>query len=305
MRFGDGNVLRVSVTVNALTGLEQTHNNYFDIPWVRQKSIESLRLDGHDSALHRVPSHGKFTIDFFAKLLPAKELVVTFHGANMARHSYPRFERVQSFRDEAPALLAFADPTLGYKKGLLLTWYLGGPGWDPALEMVEIVRRAMAVCGATHVLFVGGSGGGHPALRLSTMMDESTAFVQSPTTEIESSIPRTVEQYFTTVWPGRDRRQVIASDPARFSIPALYSTCHPQNTVYYLQNLNDPTFIKEHYRPLKNVYLDAGAPCGTSADGSKQFVLYDSELERHGPPTRNEFNHHLQQARKLPRPVSR
>lgn len=289
----------MSVTTNTLTGLEQTHNHYFDVPWVRQKSLEGLRLDGHDSALHRVPSHGKFTIDFFAKLLPADELVVTFHGANMARHSYPRFERIQSFRDDAPALLAFADPTLAYKKGLLLTWYIGGPGWDPALEMVEIVKRAMTECGAKHVLFVGGSGGGHAALRLSARMDDSTAFVQSPTTDIENSIPGTVEQYFRSVWPGREGRSVIESDPTRFSMPALYRATHPQNYVYYLQNLNDPSFIKEHYRPLKDVYLHAGIACGGSTDGRKQFVLYDSELERHGPPTPREFNYHLHQARSL------
>lgn len=291
----------VSVTTNELTGLEQTHNSYFDVPWVRQRNMDSLRLDGHEIALHRVPSHGAFTIDFYAKLKPASELVVTFHGANMVRHSYPRFERIQSFKDDAPALLAFADPTLLYKKGLLLTWYVGGPGWDPAQEMVEIIRNAMAVSGAKHVLFVGGSGGGHPALRLSAMLNESTAFVQSPTTDIEKSIPGTVEQYFKTVWPGRDRRDVVAGDPMRFSMPALYDSRRPGNCVYYLQNLNDPTFIKEHYRPLKSVYLDRSAPSGSSSDGSKKFVLYDSELERHGPPTPVEFSHHLQEARFLRR----
>ncbi len=217
----------------------------------------------------------------------------------MARHSYPRFERIQSLRGDSPGLLAFADPTLLYKKGLLLTWYVGGPGWDPAQEMAEIVRQAMAVCGATHVLFVGGSGGGHAALRLSAMMENSTAFVQSPTTDIEKSIAGTVDQYFRTVWPGRERRHVIESHATRFSIPALYSATHPRNNVYYLQNLNDPTFIREHYRPLKNVYLDGVAASGTSADGSKDFVLYDSELERHGPPTPNEFNYHLKLAREL------
>lgn len=289
----------MSVTTNALTGLEETHNSYFDIPWVRQKNLDNLRLDGHDTALHKVPSHATFTIDFYARLLPATELIVTFHGANMVRHSYPRFERIQSFKDDAPALLAFADPTLQYKKGLLLTWYVGGPGWDPAYEIVQIIRQAMAECGAKHVLFVGGSGGGHPALRLSAMMNESTAFVQSPTTVIENSIPGTVEQYFQTIWPGHDRRSVIDGDPTRFSMPALYAVRHPGNAVYYLQNLNDPTFIKEHYRPLKNVYLDRDAPSGTSPDGSKKFVLFDSELERHGPPTPGEFNLHLQLARSL------
>ncbi|MGG5175432.1 hypothetical protein ACQQCD_10525 [Pseudarthrobacter sp. J1763] len=170
---------------------------------------------------------------------------------------------------------------------LAISWFLGGPEWD-ALDPIELViKEAMTVSGANRVIFVGGSGGGFAALRASIRFPGSLAYVQSPQTVVTRYLPAAVEAYFGSVW-GQNKTDVAMSSPQRFDLASLYRVNAGLNVVYYLQNLNDPTHIRDHYKPFKRIHGVTEAE-GESVDGTKYFYLSDSELLRHGPPTAAEF----------------
>ena len=145
--------------VNPKSGLKENWDDHFKIPSVTQRSITSLRFNGQTTAVHTVPLENGLSLDFYARLGASDELVVTFHGAyRKDKYQYPRFERVQSLEGSFPAHIAFADPTLRLDRSqkMLLSWYLGGPGWDPMDDILKVIARAKGRSGAKHVVFIGG-----------------------------------------------------------------------------------------------------------------------------------------------------
>src|SRR5690606_38715722 len=152
--------------INPATGLRETWDTYYNVPLVHQKRISQLRLNGQATAVHTVPIEGGLTLDFFAHLKRSDELIVTFPGpARPGKNIYPLFARVATFRAlRTPAFMAFADPTIPMDpdRKMLLSWFLGGPGFDPADAALRAITKAKGKTGAKHVVFVGGSGGGFP-----------------------------------------------------------------------------------------------------------------------------------------------
>jgi len=202
---------------NPVTGLRETWNDFYKVPLVHQEGVGQLRLNGQATAVHTAPLESGLTLDFFAQLKRSDELIVTFPGAaRPGKNIYPLFARVATFRAlRAPAFLAFADPTikLDPDRAMLLSWFLGGPGFDPADPIRRAVKKAQGKTGAKHVVFVGGSGGGFAALRLSSMVPGSMAYLHEGTTSIARTPPVQSERYFSTVWPGWDPQQLISAFP--------------------------------------------------------------------------------------------
>lgn len=284
--------------INPRTGLNETTDKFYKIPLVHQKGIGALKFNGQLTAVHTVPLPGGITLDFYAKFGKSDELFVTFMGANTAdRHFYPRFSRVSSMKNRVPALMAFADPTLLMDPSfeMRLSWYLGGPGFDPASAMLKAIRKAQGKTGAKHIAFVGGSGGGLIALRMAAMVPGSLAFVQDAATNIANSIPRTVAHYFSTMWPGWDQEKLLQGLPERFDMARHYGDFAPQNYVYYSQNADDPLYREKHYTPFKEACGVKGID-GSNHDGSRQFVVYKGERPGHGQITSNEFDFHFDAA---------
>lgn len=294
----------MTATTNPITGLQESYNEYYRVPEVKQRSIGALRLAGQPRALHTVPLGPGRSLDFFAQLGRSEELIVTFHGANSERTNfYPRFERVASMRKNFPAIIAFADPTVRLSEPMLLSWYLGGPAWDPFDEIDIVIRAAMRKAGAKRVVFIGGSGGGFAALRASSRHPGSMAFVQSPQTDIRRYIPSVVNLYFETMWPGWDQAQLLEAFPERFDMVRHYQKKRPENFVYYLQSDKDATHIERHYNPFKAAF-GVKTESGIDATGRRMFVCHEAESPRHGPPSPTEYAHHLEEALKFHRAQS-
>lgn len=284
--------------INPRTGLKETRDSFYKIPLVHQKGIGSLKLNGQMTAVHKVPLGKGITLDFYAKLGKSDELFVTFMGANTAdRHFYPRFARVSSMKNRVPALMAFADPTLLMDPAfeMRLAWYLGGPGFDPASAILKAIRKAQGKTGAKHIAFLGGSGGGLIALRISAMIPGSMAFVQDAATNIAHSIPRTVAHYFSTLWPGWDQEKLLQGLPERFDMVRHYASFAPQNYVYYSQNSGDQHYLEKHYTPFKEA-CGVKTVDGSNHDSSRQFVVYEGEKPGHGQITPAEFDFHFEAA---------
>lgn len=287
--------------INPRTGLQETWDDFYKIPHVHQRSIKNLTFEGQDSAVHTIPLEPGRTLDFFAKLEEGDELIVTFPGAvPKGKQVYPMFWRVSTFRRTAPALLSFADPTilLDPSEEMRLAWFLGGPDFDPAPLVLRTVREAQRKTGARHVVFVGGSGGGLPALRLSSMIPGSMAYVHEGATNVARSIPRSVERYFNRVWPEWSQDSLISSFPERFNMVRHYARSNPDNFVYFAQSEDDLRFRRDHYTPFRESE-GVASESGVTDDGRRHFTLYKGEVAGHGKVTAAEFRHHFETARSL------
>lgn len=283
---------------NPKTGLIEELDPYYGVAKVYQRGLGSLRFTGQRRAVHRIPIGNGKTLDCYADLGASDELIVGFHGANSKeRNFYPRFERVRSLRSLVPAFINFADPTMQLENGsgMLLSWYLGGPGWDPLFEISKVIRKAMGKSGAKHVAFVGGSGGGYAALRASTLFPGSLAYVQEPQTSLALYIPSVVEKYFQTVWPGWNQKSLLEAFPERFDMNELYRVSSPNNFVYYTQSRADVSHVRDHFEPFCSS-VGVSTEGGNNSTQTRTLKLYDGEVAGHGRMTSREFTLHFNEA---------
>lgn len=283
-------------TTNPRTGLRETWNDFYGVPLVHQKSLGMLRFNGQATAVHTAPIGSGLTLDFYAHLKRSDELIVTFPGAaRPGKNIYPLFARVATFRAmKSPAFMAFADPTIPMDPDgeLLLAWFLGGPGFDPLDSVLKAVRKAQGKTGAEHVVFVGGSGGGFPALRLSALVPGSMAYLHEGTTSIARALPVQSERYFSKAWSGWDPVELISAFPERFDMVRHYRRRPLENFVYFAQSEDDSRFRESHYGPFKDA-MGVKGDAGVSKSGSRHFALYKGEVKGHGKVTPKEFRHHF------------
>nr|WP_162989263.1 hypothetical protein [Glutamicibacter nicotianae] len=193
--------------------------------------------------------------------------------------------------------MSFADPSMriGVQEDMLLSWYLGGPDFDPMDPIFKVIRRALGRTGSKHVAFIGGSGGGFAALRASAMWSGSLAYIQDPQTVLANYIPRVVAKYFNVMWPGWSGPSLLNAFPERFDMVRHYRNRMPQNFVYYAQNSSDTTHVDGHYRPFAEAH-GMGAKRGLNPTGNRYFALFDGEVSGHGKITASEFDHHFNEA---------
>ncbi|MGV0369414.1 hypothetical protein ACUY29_11630 [Corynebacterium aurimucosum] len=288
------------LTRNPETDLFEEPNHFMGLPLVHQRSLSSMKFRTRLQAAHTIPLENGHTLDFLSRLKSAEALYVVFHGAIAPdKLYYPRFERESSLRKLQAASLHFADPTLLHSKdrSMRLSWYLGGPGWDPILEIAHVVRTAMRQMGTENVAFLGGSGGGFAALRISALSPGSLAFVQDPQTEVMRYYTGAVRRYFDTMWPGQNRATLVQQFPDRFDVNHLYAHYIPNNFVYYYQGITDDFHRKGHYNPfLAAIGCKEG---GRSYDTpNRKMVLAHGEIEGHGKITPQEFETHFELATK-------
>lgn len=284
--------------VNAITGLPDGYNAYHKVPIINHRNIGRLRLARQTLAENRIRFGSGRTFAFLSRLVPAKALIVTFHGANVKGRNdpYPRFERFRTFENSKAALMCIADPSVEkHRKDILLAWYTGDSTFDP-MDMVDVaVDRAMTKVGASDVVFVGGSGGGYAALRAAMRRPGSAAFVESPRVNLHAAIPRTMDAYLSTFWPGHTLDDLQAKYPERFHLVRTLETGYRDQRIYYLQGLWDPHFLWHDYRLAKEA-LGVEGPYGSSPDGRVIFDLFAGARPTHGPPPAALFQQHWNQA---------
>lgn len=283
---------------NPKTGLPEGFDDYYRLPVVHQRSLGQIRLDGQLRAIHTAPYRPGITLDFYSRLQRSDELVVTFHGANdITKNRYPVFTRVKSLKDKATAMMSFADPTMlvDPERKMLLSWYLGGPGWDPLPAILQVIRKAQGKTGARHIAFIGGSGGGFAALRASAMVRGSMAFVQDPQTSIGAYIPRVTDVYFSTVWKGWSKASLLKAFPERFDMVQHYRNANPENFVYYAQNASDLSHVRKHLTPFREAQRIRSAGLGHRGK-RRVLMVYDGQMQGHGQIQPDEFDRFYEDA---------
>lgn len=281
---------------NPITGMPDGYNAHFRVPIIHHKTIGRLRLSRQRFAENRVAMPGNKQFCFLSRLTTSDTLVVTFHGANMASKNqpYPRYERAQTFMKTKASFACIADSTI-QDTDLLLAWYLGDKKHDP-MDFIDVaVSRAMKKIGATHVIFVGGSGGGYAALRAALRTPNGHAFLESPRLFLDTAAERSMRLYLKQFWRGKTVPDLQKLDPERFDAFRSQIAQAPAGKVYYLQGLYDPTFLWSEYRLAKKL-TGLESPMGISPTGSVRFELFDSETPKHGPPPFETFKSHWRQA---------
>ena len=260
----------------------------YGVPRIDHGEIMADDLAGE--AIHKLDIGNGRSLDWYAKLAPASELYVTLQGAvPSGKDRYPRFQRVASMRERVPAFIAISDPTftLNDDEEMRIGWYAGGAAWDPLPEIAHLIRQIMDRIGAEHVAFIGGSAGGHGALRISPLFPRSLALVTDPQTNVMRYTRPHREKFFEAGWPGEGSERVFAADPQRFDMCQFYAAACPDNFVFYRQSTRDVSHVRDQATPFMDVFEMEGS---TSTDGRRHFAFEEGIKPGHGAITAEEFD---------------
>lgn len=283
--------------INSRTGLLETPHSRFRAPVIHQRSLEELQLDsGHPTAIHTVPIEHVKSLDFYSRIGKSDTLHVSLQGAvTPGKVRYPNFPRVTSMRKRSAAFMAIPDPTLQLsdEAAFGLAWYTGNEVWDPLDDIEVIVRKGMELSGATSVMFLGGSGGGHAALRVARRFPGSLAFAMDPQIRIADYSLRHQERLVEECWPGRAPKEVFSEYPERFDLRSLYRDERIVNCIYYRQSTLDHHY-EDHALPFFNDVQETSA----YKEGKYKFAFEQGEKPGHGSITDGEFARHLEAARR-------
>lgn len=274
---------------------------FYNVPAYRHRSYGAVHFtQTARRGVHVVTLRESMDLSFYANIKRAKRLRVVFHGAvNRERTHLPRFDRVSTSLASDDAYLAFSDPSLSISDTIELGWYLGNRSYDPAKAICAVIRRVARQVGAEEILFIGGSGGGHAALRIAIALADPRVgcFVFSPQTEVVKYHIRHVKAYADAAGYGSGDAGVESlrrTLGARQNLPALYGVAYPQHKVYYFQNTNDTFHVHHHFEPFRRA-VGVATERGVMQPDQFESALIDS-VDGHGPPTPEEFEEHLSEA---------
>ncbi|WP_278235351.1 hypothetical protein [Isoptericola sp. AK164] len=227
---------------------------------------------------------GGLPIDMHYTSASSRTLVVVFHGAAAENVRLPWLIGQGVTKDIGVSRLFISDPSLYLTPEVKLSWFAGNHA-QPDLQhkLVQIVSRVAQAAGADYLVFLGGSGGGFAALKLSHAFPGSLAVPMNPQTLLERHHPTTLGKYAQHCWNGAAfvdlPRNIVTS------LPALYAQGTP-NTVAYLQNDDDEFHIRNHLNP----FIDSLPP------DAMVGLLRRPWGERHQPPPRDLVRHLMRRA---------
>ncbi|RPF26357.1 hypothetical protein [Georgenia muralis] len=190
-------------------------------------------------------------------------LVVSFHGAlDRRRFTLPRFERLNSLKDQEVSSLYFADPALHLDPTLELAWFTGWHSVDLTPILAQWVLTAARAVDASRIILTGSSGGGFAALQVSSLIPHSLAIPFNPQTAISAYFANGFmrgpqRKYVTVVMPelapdGFDRLEpnLDWASPLGERLSAVQRYARKQmNYVLYATNPND-FHHRDHFLPL-------------------------------------------------------
>lgn len=144
-----------------------------------------------------------------------------------------------------------SDPSLELNDGLALAWFAGNREQpNMSNDMQQIIDLIISKLGIRHTIFVGTSGGGFAALKHSARTPGSLAMVVNPQTDILRYHKQHVAKYAKHAWGMTyDKANDVLGKRIGTQVVGTYS--EPlDNTVLWLQNIQDDHHVDIHMRPL-------------------------------------------------------
>lgn len=280
---------------------DATFDDFYKVPVITGEIGPDLFAPPGESATYAVRIPGGPLLRFATRIVPGTVLRVVFHGAVVrTRDRYPRYDRISTSVRAGQSFVSFADPTVAINDTLTLGWFTGTQAWDPTQTILDVIAAVAGAGEAPQTVLLGGSGGGYASLRFSAMIPGSHAFVFSPQTSVAKyrggHFSALLEAAYGISGEGA-ASQAYEQHPGRFEVLSTYEE-PTLNRVYYLQNINDPFHIVDHYNPFRRAVGVTRAE-GASRDGQHTLVLADLDQVGHGPPTPAEFDVHWAEALRL------
>ncbi|MGJ9402556.1 hypothetical protein [Arthrobacter sp. KK5.5] len=188
--------------------------------------------------------------------------LVYFHAALPATWgTYPFFGGSGLFKGVSANYLALSDPLIGARESLATGWFAGSRRLGSQAVLPKVIDHAAETGGGHRLVFFGASAGGFAALYYSARFAGSVAVVVNPVTDIKQP-EQIFPLYSAAAWEGLDEAGILRRIES--SVVDLYAR-GTSNTVIYLQNLQDPTYVWGHLRPFlisnpgrSNIHLRLG-----------------------------------------------
>ncbi|MDR2015802.1 MAG: hypothetical protein LBP99_09350 [Azoarcus sp.] len=179
--------------------------------------------------------------------LSGKPVVFNFHGAvDRAKRTVPFFgaNYIKSWCPNA-LVIAIADPMLEVHADLRVAWYAGSETLNVPELLRQLVTAILQTLGASRVVFVGASTGGHAALVQSWHVPGSIVVVSNPICSISPYYEPAVREYLQTCWPslGYPKRGSWPKSFVDFAERLYAERC--DNNVIYLTNADDRHFWRQ------------------------------------------------------------
>ncbi|HEX7349580.1 hypothetical protein [Brachybacterium sp.] len=216
--------------------------------------------------------HGGLPIDIRHEPLGHDTTTVFFHSALSPQWSgFPVFTGLGISKDLPTNRVFITDPSLYLHDKLMLGWYAGNRK-QPRLQWAirGILNRLIPA--EQRVVTFGASGGGFAALYYAGTREGAVAVPVNPQTNLARYLPAAVARYAKLAW-------ALHGEGALNQMPAVTDLARvhraPGRPVFYVQNQNDPTHMKNHFTP----FMD-----GLSEGHSVHPVLVDGEQGHRPPP---------------------
>lgn len=220
---------------------------------------------GRGASRYQIRLSDESILDYFIANKQSDSLVVSFHGAvDRAEYHLPKFEWFNALTGLNESSMFVSDPALYSHPDLRLAWYLGTERLDLHKELASLIQQVANIIGANNIVLTGVSGGGFAALQVASFMDQATAVVFNPRTEIpilagESGVSWQFHSFLTNVIPNATPSRASSDayvkewrNPLGDRISARLRFSREINSrVIYYSNMGDP-FHASEYVPFRD-----------------------------------------------------
>jgi hypothetical protein len=195
---------------------------------------------------------GPLTYDLVYSAGRERRLFVLLSGAvDRAKMQPPVFQRWSWAKYFPGHCLCIADPTLRLSPELSLAWYVGTEQVDATAKVADLIGAVARGIGVpmSEVVTYGSSGGGFAALRLAALLEQVTAVVINPQTDITRYYRGHVSRFLAACFDGLSVQTAVDRHGARLSVmqhlPAL-----SERRIIYAQNTLDEYHVRNHLTPF-------------------------------------------------------
>lgn len=203
------------------------------------------------SVRFKVPMEGR---DVWMEYEPSdsKALTVVFHAAAPEFVKFPWFSGRRLLRRLPSARLSIADPSV--TETLRIGWYAGNKDQPHLTEnLARFIDTFRHNTGARKLIAFGVSSGGFASLQLATRVNDITAVVVNPQTDIRKYYPGQFSKYVDQAWNGDS---ALLPTTAASVIENAHQSKPSNSSVVYLQNLQDTFHVKAHAAPIHAGKID-------------------------------------------------